>query len=100
MKVPSPRERELQHKTELAQLLEQLARAKRIEVTLAAAPERVTLTIADDGAGFDPEHVVPARPSWGLTIMQERAEAIGARLTVESAPGKGTRVCVAIDCPG
>ena len=77
----------------------QHARAKRIEVTLAAAPERVTLTIADDGAGFDPQHVVPARPSWGLTIMQERAEAIGARLTVESAPGKGTRVCVAIDCP-
>lgn len=78
----------------------QHARAKRIEVTLAATSERVTLTIADDGDGFDPQHVVPARPSWGLTIMQERAEAIGARLTVESAPGKGTRVCVEIDRPG
>jgi len=78
----------------------QHARAQRIEVSLAVTPERVTLTIADDGAGFNPEHVVPARPSWGLTIMQERAEAIGARLTVESAPGTGTRVCVAIDRPG
>jgi len=77
----------------------QHARAQRIEVTLAATSGQVTLTIADDGAGFDPQHVVPARPSWGLTIMQERAEAIGARLTVESAPGKGTRVCVAIGRP-
>jgi two-component system sensor histidine kinase UhpB len=75
----------------------QHARAKRIEVLLAATPERVTLTIADDGAGFDPEHVVPARTSWGLTIMQERAEAVGARLTVESTHGEGTRVCVEID---
>jgi PAS domain S-box-containing protein len=75
----------------------QHARAKRIEVLLAATPERVTLAIADDGAGFDPKHVVPAHTSWGLTIMQERAEAVGARLTVESAPGKGTRVRVEID---
>jgi len=75
----------------------QHARAKRIEVLLAATPERVTLTIADDGAGFDPKRVVPAHASWGLTIMQERAEAVGARLTVESAPGKGTRVGVEID---
>jgi len=77
----------------------QHARAQRIEVTLAATPERVTLAIADDGAGFDPQHVVAGAPELGLTIMQERAEAIGARLTVESAPGKGTRVCVVIDRP-
>lgn len=75
----------------------QHARAKHMEVLLAATAERVTLTIADDGAGFDPQHLDPARPSWGLTIMHERAAAVGARLTVESTPGKGTRVCVEID---
>ena len=78
----------------------QHARAKHIEVLLAATAERVTLTIADDGAGFDPQHIDPGRPSWGLTIMHERAAAVGARLTVESAPGKGARVCVEIDHSG
>lgn len=75
----------------------QHARATRIDVLLAAIPERVTLIVADDGAGFDPKRVVPAHASWGLTIMQERAEAVGARLAVKSAPGKGTRVSVEID---
>lgn len=75
----------------------QHARAKRIEVALAATPERVTLTIADDGVGFDPARVDPARPSWGLTIMRERAEGVGARLEVESARGNGTLVRVEID---
>ena len=75
----------------------QHAHAKRIEVVLVATPEWVTLTIADDGAGFDPEYVLPACPSWGLTIMRERAEAVGAQLTMESTPGNGTRVRVEID---
>ena len=59
----------------------------------------MTLTITDDGTGFDPQHVNPARPSWGLAIMQERAEAVGARLTVESAPGEGTCISVETDRP-
>ena len=75
----------------------QHACAKRIEVVLIATPEWVTLTITDDGAGFDPDHVSQVHQSWGLTIMQERAEAVGAQLTVESTPGKGTRVGVDID---
>jgi two-component system sensor histidine kinase UhpB len=72
------------------------AQAKRIEVLLAASPDRVTLTIADDGVGFDVTHASLAHASWGLAIMRERAEAVGAELTVESAPGKGTRICVEI----
>jgi two-component system, NarL family, sensor histidine kinase UhpB len=72
------------------------AHAKRIEILLAASPGRVTLTIADDGVGFDMVHASLAHASWGLTIMRERAEAVGATLTVEAAPGKGTRICVEI----
>ena len=68
------------------------AHATRIDVTLAAA-ERVTLTIADDGKGFDPGAGSGTR-SWGLTIMRERAEAVGATLRIDSAPGAGTRVIV------
>ena len=68
------------------------AHAKRIEVTLANTPERVTLTIADDGTGFDAARLGMA--SWGITIMRERAEAARAALCIESAPGRGTRVVV------
>jgi len=52
----------------------------------------VELTIRDDGRGFDPERVPPER--LGLSIMQERAQAIGATLTVQSQPGQGTAVVV------
>jgi nitrate/nitrite-specific signal transduction histidine kinase len=45
--------------------------------------------VQDNGVGFD-----PARDpqSFGLYGMRERAEEIGADLTVDSQPGKGTRV--------
>ena len=73
------------------------AHARRIKVTLAAIRERVTLTISDDGTGFDIGRVGAAPASWGLTIMRERAEAIGARLRIDSEPGRGTRVVVEAD---
>ena len=50
----------------------------------------VELHIRDDGRGFDPEGIPPE--SLGLSIMRERAEAIGATLTVESGVGRGTEV--------
>ena len=52
----------------------------------------VLLSIRDDGRGFDPAQVPHAR--LGLGIMQERAQAIGATLTLESQPGHGTQVTV------
>jgi signal transduction histidine kinase len=54
--------------------------------------ERVELAIRDDGTGFDPGTIAPN--SLGLGIMRERAEAIGARLAIESVPGEGTQVSV------
>jgi len=72
------------------------ARAQRIQITLAATPDRVTLTIADDGVGFDAGHTMPAGNHWGLAIMRERAEAVGATLRIDTAPGRGTRVAVEI----
>jgi len=50
------------------------------------------LRITDDGQGFDPNHVSPA--SMGLSIMRERAEAIGADFRVESEIGHGTEMVV------
>ena len=55
-----------------------------------------TLIVEDDGVGFDASHVSRADSTsgYGLQIMQERAEAVGARFSVDSSPGKGTRVLV------
>ena len=69
------------------------AQADRVAVSLQCQPEAgVELCIRDDGRGFDPDHVPP--DSLGLGIMRERAEAIAARLEIESQPGHGTQVKV------
>jgi signal transduction histidine kinase len=55
----------------------------------------VVLTLADNGRGFDTTlRSAQPLPSLGMVSMRERAESIGARLCVESAPGHGTRVIV------
>jgi signal transduction histidine kinase len=51
---------------------------------------RVELIIRDGGIGFDDGSIAPN--SLGLGIMRERAEAIGAALTIESQPGAGTQI--------
>jgi PAS domain S-box-containing protein len=71
------------------------SRAQRAVLELSSGGGVVQLTIRDDGAGFDPQ-AAPPREAWGLTLMRERAAAIGAQLRVESAPGSGTRVCVRV----
>jgi signal transduction histidine kinase len=58
----------------------------------AEAGLAVQLSICDDGRGFDSAQMPHNR--LGLGIMQERAQAIGAALTVESQLGHGTRVTV------
>jgi PAS domain S-box-containing protein len=72
------------------------ARARAIEIRLDAVPGKLVLSIADDGAGFDAEAAMAAQGGWGLRTMRERAQAIGGELGIESAPGRGTRVSVAI----
>ena len=74
------------------------AMASRVAVSIAGEDERVSLTISDNGIGFDP--VISERwgkeMGWGLLNIRERAESIGGKLTVESAPGRGTRVQIDI----
>jgi signal transduction histidine kinase len=50
------------------------------------------LEVSDDGAGFDPDDPALRSRRLGLTSMEERAQRIGARLSVRSAPGEGTTV--------
>ena len=72
------------------------ADAARITVGLYPEADEVTLIVADDGRGFDPTLRRPGSPSLGLTTMRERAEAINASFTIETSPGKGTRVQVTV----
>lgn len=64
------------------------------EETAAQGERRVRLAIADNGAGFDVQNVRSG--AIGLNSMAERAQQIGARLTIESAPGCGTTVQVEV----
>jgi signal transduction histidine kinase/predicted hydrocarbon binding protein len=61
-------------------------------VALRCEEGALQVRVEDDGRGFDPAEV--ALDSLGLSIMRERAEAIDARLTLESESGRGTRVAV------
>jgi signal transduction histidine kinase len=69
------------------------ARAREAGVRLHAANDRVCLEIHDDGDGFDPG-AVAGRGGTGLPSMQQRAADMGGTLTVQSQPGRGTRVLV------
>jgi signal transduction histidine kinase len=53
---------------------------------------RLTLTVTDDGTGFDPDAPAGAGHRLGLASMRDRARAAGGRLDVRSRPGAGTTV--------
>jgi PAS domain S-box-containing protein len=73
------------------------AAAATAAIELFEWPERYQLQLTDDGRGFDPA-AAPKEgdDGLGLTSMRERAEAIGAHLTVQSHIGGGTRVAIEI----
>jgi PAS domain S-box-containing protein len=72
------------------------SKAKRVDIALSRANGHAKLSIRDDGIGFDPRRVEAANPDagWGLLIMRERAEAVGAKLNLYTTPGSGVRVLV------
>jgi signal transduction histidine kinase len=75
------------------------AEASEVTVTLSFMDDVVALDIRDDGRGFDPS-LLRSQPTVsggvGLVGMRERVEALHGSLTVESAPGEGTAVVIAI----
>lgn len=75
------------------------AQATTVWVSLKASDNLVTLTVRDDGSGFDVASVLADNQgsSWGLRIMQERVQSVmGARLTIESTRGQGTQITVEV----
>ncbi len=67
----------------------------RIRIELAYAAKKLRMTVADDGCGFEAgSYETGPNGHFGLKGMRERAEQIDARLVVDSAVGKGTKVLV------
>lgn len=71
--------------------VERHARATHVDITWAIVDRVGTLTITDNGTGFDPSTGV-RESAYGLVGMRERAEVIDARLAVRSSPGQGTTI--------
>jgi signal transduction histidine kinase len=71
------------------------AGATRVDVLAERGEDRVLVVVEDNGIGFTPGGSAGAG-RLGLVGMWERAEALGGRLTIESAPGAGTTVAVEV----
>jgi PAS domain S-box-containing protein len=73
------------------------SQARHVEIRLSGGDGRFTLSVSDDGIGFDPD-ARPASPGEGLGLMtmRDRAEFIGARFMLQTAPRAGTLVQVEI----
>ncbi|MDE2605310.1 MAG: type IV pili methyl-accepting chemotaxis transducer N-terminal domain-containing protein [Burkholderiales bacterium] len=74
------------------------AGARHVELRVSPAPHW-RFEIRDDGAGFEPDDP-RGQTHVGLDIMRERAERIGARVQVRSAPGEGCTVLLELTTAG
>jgi signal transduction histidine kinase len=70
------------------------SQARSVAVQLDSNEELLTLTVTDDGAGFEPGKRVGT--GLGLLSMQERAAELGGTFAIGSHPGQGTRIQVTI----
>jgi signal transduction histidine kinase/ligand-binding sensor domain-containing protein len=70
------------------------AEAKHVRLVVQQTPARLVLEVADDGRGMLPtqEYMAGRTGHWGVAGMRERARTIGARFTLASAEGEGTRI--------
>jgi len=74
--------------------------ATQLDVRLHQAGPRLTLTVVDDGPGFDPEALALSRPASGgvgLRGIEVRVRMLRARFSQQSAPGQGTRTLIELE---
>jgi signal transduction histidine kinase/CheY-like chemotaxis protein len=63
----------------------------RARIVLSGSNSNVTLLVIDEGKGLDPDTLKKVNTGFGLMTIRERASYIGGSLSIESAPGKGSR---------
>jgi ligand-binding sensor domain-containing protein/signal transduction histidine kinase len=72
-------------------------RPREVGIQIHFEDDRIRMRVVDDGCGFDPpESLSPAGEHFGLVGMRERAEKLGGRFEVRSAPGCGTELLVEV----
>lgn len=86
------------------------AQTDRVLIAFQKQENQLRVEVIDHGIGFDPKRLEAGKSSFGLTVMGERAEQVGGRVRIESAPGAGTTVTITLplgqgprrenDCPG
>jgi signal transduction histidine kinase len=72
------------------------SQAEHVAVRLRAEAGRLLLEVEDDGVGFEPTSPEARSRRLGLTSMEERARRLRGRLEIDSAPGRGTAVQLAV----
>ena len=71
--------------------------ARQIDVRISYLnPHEIRLQICDDGCGFNLDEASLKRGHWGLAMMRERAERVGADFKITSAPGKGAEIEIVV----
>jgi len=72
------------------------ANARRVEIAIRRKNGSAVLSVSDNGIGFDPQRIggPRAEAGWGLLIMRERAEAVGAQFSLKAGPNSGVQVVV------
>jgi len=70
------------------------ANAKSVDILLKRRNTSIILEVADDGCGFDSK--APGKGGMGLRIMQERVTKVDGKITIRSAPGKGTKIIATV----
>jgi len=75
------------------------AKANRLMLELSLdAADQLCITVTDQGAGFDlatwNARSKASQAGWGLFSIRERLTLLGGQVTIDSAPGRGTRVCL------
>ena len=78
------------------------AGARRVDIRLIVEQGSVRCSVKDDGRGFDLKAVLGRKGDRGLGLigMRERLNALGGRLTIDSAPGRGTELRITIPLEG
>jgi len=74
------------------------AGAQTASVVIGKRDDMIRIIIEDDGAGFDPKQVAHTSTSLGLQGIRERAGLFGGTLEIDSTPGHGASLFIAIPC--
>jgi len=77
------------------------ARANYILITLSAGPQLLSITVDDDGEGFEREDLVEKMDGsgMGLSFMEERVRNLNGRIFLRSNPEGGTRISINVPLP-